>query len=364
MPAKKKVVSKKKISPPAEELVQLVEAKKKLPDFKRPLRWKKSLQPRSPHRSFRRTYRRDYARSLEMPGYFAFTIEVWRILKHHGSTFGKLIAVYAVVSGFLVGLASQSIYSQLSELLRTTSGEVFEGSIGKVGEAGLLLVTGISGGINPAMSEVQQLMSGLLVLFVWLTTVWLLRAFLAEHKPRLKDGFYNAGAPFIPTLLLSLVLILQLIPAAIAAIGISAAMPTGLISQGVEAMLFWVVVLLLLLLSLFWATSTLIALVIITLPGMYPLRALKSAHELVVGRRLPIVLRIVWLAIVTIILWAVVLIPIILLDAWIKGLWPVIDAIPIVPVALLLASTASVVWAASYIYLLYRKVVDDDSAPA
>jgi hypothetical protein len=268
------------------------------------------------------------------------------------------------MSGLLVGIASQSTYTQLAELLRTTSGEVFEGSVGKVGEAGLLLLTGLSGGINPAMSETQQLMSGLLVLLVWLTTVWLLRAFLAGHSPRLKDGFYNAGAPFIPTLLLGLVLILQLIPAGIAAIGVSAAIPTGLVSEGIESMLFWVVVFLLVLLSLYWVTSTLLALVVVTLPGMYPLRALKSAHELVVGRRPQIVLRIVWLLVITMVLWALVLIPIILLDAWLKGMWPVIDWLPVVPVALLIASTASVVWAASYVYLLYRKVVDDDSAPA
>lgn len=299
-----------------------------------------------------------------MPGYFAFTIEVWRTLKRYGSTFGLLVVVYAVVSGVFVGLASQSTYSQLSELIRTTSGEIFEGSVGKIGQAGLLLLTGLSGGINPAMTETQQLMSALFVIFIWLTTVWLLRAFLAGHSPRLKDGFYNAGAPFIPTLLLSLVLVLQLIPAGLAAIGISAALPTGLISSGVEAMLFWVVVFLLLLLSLYWITSTLIALVIVTLPGMYPLRALKSAHELVVGRRLTIVLRIVWLLVVTMVIWAVVLIPIILLDAWTKGLWPAVSGVPIVPIALLVTGAASVVWTASYVYLLYRKVVDDDSPAA
>lgn len=332
--------------------------------WRRFLSWKKSFQPKSPHQSFRRTYRRDYVRSLDMPGYFAFTLEVWRTLKRHASTFGPLIVLYALMSGLFVGLASQSTYSQLSELIRTTSGEIFDGSVGKIGEAGLLLVTGLSGGINPAMTETQQLMSALFVIFIWLTTVWLLRAFLAGHTPRLKDGLYNAGAPFIPTLLLSLVLILQLIPAGLAAIGISAALPTGLISSGIEAMLFWVVVLLLLLLSIYWITSTLIALVIVTLPGMYPLRALKSAHELVVGRRLHVVLRIVWLLVVTMIFWAFILIPIILLDAWIKGMWPAISGVPIVPVALLITGAASVVWTASYVYLLYRKVVDDDSASA
>lgn len=326
--------------------------------------WRKSLRPRTPHRSFRRTYRRDYVRSLEMPGYIAFTAYVWRTLWQYRVTFAALVCVYVLMSSVMVGLASQSTYTQLSEMIRSTSGELFAGNIGKIGEASTLLLVGLTGGISPDLSESQQLISGLLVLMAWLTTVWLLRAFMAGHKPSLRDGLYNSGAPFIPTLLLSIFLLIQLVPAALAAIGVSAAMPTGLVNEGVEAMLFWTVVLLLMVLSLYWVTSTLIALVVVTLPGMYPLRALKTAHELVVGRRLRIVLRIVWLAGVTLLAWGVTLIPVIIFDAWIKGLWEAIQWLPIVPIALLVVSSASMVWVASYVYLLYRKVVDDDAAPA
>lgn len=359
MPTKKKLVQKKK-SP---AVVVQAEDTPKTP-IARYKKWRRSLRPRTPHKSFRRTYRRDYERSLQLPGYMAFTLEVWHTLWQHKSIFGGLVAVYTAASGLLVGLASQDTYTQLSELLRSTSGEIFAGNGGKIGEAGVLLLTGLTGGINPNLTDAQQLISGLLVLLAWLTTVWLLRGLLAGHALRLRDGFYNAGAPLIPTLLLGILLLVQLIPAAIATIGISAAMPTGLISSGVEAMLFWAVVLLLVVLSLYWLTSTFIALVIVTLPGMYPLRALKTAHELVIGRRLRIVLRIVWLFTAMAATWALTMIPIIIVDAWLKNVVPIIAAVPIVPVALLIASSASVVWAASYIYLLYRKVVDDDAAPA
>lgn len=332
--------------------------------FHRFLQWKDSVRSRTPHKSFRRTYRRDYVRSLEVPGYVSFTAEVWRTLWRYKVTFGSLIAVYAVVSGVLVGFASQGMYSQLSELLRSTGGEVFEGNIGKLGEAGVLLMTGLSGGLNANLTEAQQLMSGILILFTWLTTVWLLRAFLAGHTPGLRDGLYNSGAPVIPTFFLSILLLLQLIPAAIATIGISAAIPTGLIDQGVEAMLFWVVVLLLVVLSMYMISGTLFAMIVVTLPGMYPLHALKTANELVVGRRLRIMLRIVWMVIIVLLSLAVTIIPIILADAWIKGVFSAIEWVPVVPIALLFVSSASVVWMAAYIYLLYRRVVDDDSAPA
>lgn len=335
-----------------------------LSPFASAVQWVRGLQSRTPHRSFRRTRRRDYVRSLELPGYIAFTVEVWRTLWQHKTTFGLLTGSYALLSGLLVGLASQDTYAQLAELLRATGADIFKGNLGQLGEAGLLLAAGLSGGLNPGLTQAQQLIAGLLVLMIWLTTVWLLRAYIAGQRPQLRDGLYNAGAPIVPTFLVGLLLIAQLLPVGIVAIGVSAAIPTGLLNEGVEAMLFWVVALLLVLLSLYWITSTFLALVVVTLPGMYPMQALKTAGELVIGRRFRILLRIVWLLLVSLVFLALVMIPLILFDAWFKGLLPTLQWLPVVPVGLLFMSAFSVVWAASYVYMLYRKVVDDDAAPA
>lgn len=335
-----------------------------LSPFKRLVSWFKSLQPRSPHKSFRWTRRRDYARSLEMPGYIGFTKEVSGILWKFKNVFGWLVLVYAVVSGLAVGLASQEMYTQLGQVIRETSGDIFEGSFGEIGKAGTLLMTGISGALNPNLSDGQQLIGGLLVVMTWLTTVWILRSLLAGQSPSVRDAFYNAGAPIVPTTFLALILLAQLIPASLATIALSAALPTNLVSHGVEAMVFWITILLLFILSLYWVTSTLFAMIVVTLPGMYPLSALKNANELVVGRRLRIVLRVVWLLFVILVIWAVFIIPIIIADAWLKGKLPAIEWMPIVPVSLLIASSFSVVWAATYIYMLYRKVIDDGAEPA
>lgn len=58
------------------------------------------------------------------------------------------------------------------------------------------------------------------------------------------------------------------------------------------------------------------------------------------------------------------MIPVILLDGWLKSMFTQIQSWPIVPFMLVMMITATVIWVASYIYLLYRKVVDDDAAPA
>lgn len=325
----------------------------------------RSLEPDNPKGKIQKKKKTKTPRpSLDLPNFIAFTVEVWRTIWQYKSTFWRLVVLYALLSGVFVGIASQDVYSQLSSILRQMGGEVLRGDASKFGEVGEVLLTSLTGAANPAIGEAQQFIGGLLVLIVWLTTVWLLRAFLAGHNPQLRDGFYNSGAPLVPTFLLSFLLVIQLIPAAIAVIVMAAAIPTGFINGGVMLLLFWIVALLLIGLSLFWATSTFMALIVVTLPGMYPMKALRSARELVAGRRLRIVLRMLWLVVLSMFFWTLVMVLVILFDAWVKGVWQAIEEVPLVPIAFLFASSSTVVWMASYTYLFYRKVVDNDGTAA
>ena len=332
--------------------------------------WQKIKERRSnflarrPHRSFKRTWRRDYTRSLKLPGYWAFTAEVWLYLWRRKKTFIVLGVLYALVTAAFVGIASQSNYAEFSEIIKSNGDDLFSGAWWQLGKAGLLLVTGITGSLSGTPSDLERAVAILTGFLVWLTTVWLLRAFKAGKKPRLRDALYNAGAPIVGTACIAVVLALQLIPLALAALAFSAASTTGFISGGVESMVFWVVEILLITLALYWLASTLFALVIVTLPGMYPLQALKNAGDIVIGRRLRIFLRFIWLIVFTFAIWAIVLVPIILIDTWIKGIWPAISWLPVVPICFLIMASFSVIWVASYTYLLYRGVVDDNAAPA
>jgi len=324
----------------------------------------RNLLSRRPHRSFRRTYRRDYVRSLKLPGYWSFTGQVHKLLWQNKKLFGLLVFTYAALTAILVGLASQEIYEELSDSLFSAGENAITGDLGMVGNAFVLLGSGAVGALNQAPTESQQIFAAILGLMAWLTTVWLLRALMAGGKPKLRDGLYNAAAPFLSTLLVSFVVVLQLLPVALAAIGFSAASATGLFDGGVEAMVFWVGAGMLGMLSLYWITSSLIALVVITLPGMYPLQALRTAGDLVVGRRIRILLRIAWMLLLVAVAWVVVVVPVILFDSWLKSLWSAVAWLPIVPVTMLGMASLTVLWGAAYIYILYRKVVDDDAAPA
>lgn len=325
----------------------------------------KALMARRPHRSFKQTLRRDYERSLKLPGYWAFTNYVRKTFFAYKKLFLLLALFYGALTYLLIGLVSQDSYLNLADTLRETGNELFNGAWGELGKATLLLASGITGNFNDSLTETQLVYSALIGLLTWLTAVWLLRSILSGNKPRLRDGVYNSGAPIVPLFLVFLVILVQLIPVALAAAAFSAALATNLIADGgVEAMLLWAAIAVLAGLSIYWITSTVVALVVVTLPGMYPLQAVKIAGDMVVGRRVRILLRLLWLGLTIAVSWLVIMVPILLFDTWLKGIAPATEWIPIVPISMIAMSSLTVVWTSGYTYLLYRKVVDDDAAPA
>lgn len=323
----------------------------------------KGLLQRRPHRSFRLTRQRDYKRSLKMAGYWSFTNEVRAVLWKNWQLFGGLVLVYAVATVIISGFGAQESYGNLAQALKDSGGEVFKGDFGPVSQAGLLLLTTVTTGLSPNLTEAQSVLGGLALFFGWLSTIWLLRNTLAGHHPRLRDGLYNSGSPVLATVLVGFIITLQLLPAAIAVIVYGAAQASGLLEGGVSAMLVWGSVGLLGLLSIYWITSSFIALVIVTLPGMYPLHAIRSAGDLVVGRRLRVLFRLAWLFALMVVAWAVIVIPFILFDDWVKTLVPAISWLPLVPIVIVGMASLTLVYVTSYIYLLYRRIVDDDAGP-
>lgn len=317
---------------------------------------------RRPHRSFKRTYRRDYIRSLKLPGYWAFTVKVWQMLWRHRRIFGLLLILYTAASLLLGGITNQDTYQQISDLLNKSAGEVIKGTWGSAGQAGLLLFSVfMTPGNFTAEQQIYLVISGVML---WLATVWLLREIMAGRKPRMRDGLYSSGSPIIASVLVLLIGIIQLIPIAVAALVYAGLATTGLLTEGLGMMLFWSFAVIVVALVLYWMTPTFIALVIVTLPGMYPLRAMRAAGDIVIGRRLRILYRLLWMLLIAFLGWMAVMIPVVLFDTGIKNAVPAIKSVPIVPVVAALMSSLTAVWASAYIYMLYRRVVDDDASPA
>lgn len=325
---------------------------------------KQGFLMRRPHRSFRLTRRRDVRRSLELPGYVSFTAYVHRTLWSYRKTMVWMVVVYALLTALFLGVTSQEVYTQTSRAAQEATDGVVSANWKGITDAITVLVATTGSVTVSTPDTAQQVYTVLIGLLVWLTTIWLLRNLLAGHRVRFRDGLYNSGAPIVPTVIVFMVLIIQLLPLGIAAIGYSAALASGLLNDGVQAMLFWAAAGGLVLLSFYWITATIIALVVVALPGMYPLKALRIAGDMVTSRRIRIVLRIMWVLLLVVVVWALIMVPLIMFDTWIKTVWPAIEWLPLVPTVLLLLTAFTVVWTAAYVYLLYRKVVDDDALPA
>ena len=153
----------------------------------------------------------------------------------------------------------------------------------------------------------------------------------------------------------------SVVPAAVAVIIYSALNASGVLNQTPILMAAGGAAILIVAMSVYWATSTVFAMIIVTLPGMYPFHALRLSGDIVTGRRLRILLRFVWAVVLSVLLWAVVLIPVILLDGALKGWISGIDWLPIVPTTGLILLYVTIIMISVYVYLFYRKVVESDT---
>lgn len=314
------------------------------------------LQARRAHHSFRLTKRRDTPKRLPLPGLFKFTSSVFKTLFMHKRLFFSLLLIYVVVTAATIGISQQDQYRTLSDAVQTIGPDLAGGNIDAITQtAGLFGIT-VAGGLNAALTETQQFYLAILAFITWMVVVWLLRQVLAGNTVKVRDALYNACAPFVSTLLVLALMALQSLPAVIGIMSFSIVTQNAGMS-GLEAMLFGMGALLLIVLSLYWLCSSVFALLIVTLPGTYPWAAVRAAGDIAVGRRVSLIIRLLWLALVLLVVWLVIFVPALLIDIWIHVSWS-----PLVALTLQLLSGFSLLFAATYIYMLYRRMIDEPKA--
>jgi hypothetical protein len=264
--------------------------------------------------------------------------------------------VYLVVSTVAVGVASQSNYTDLTAALDELGPQLLGGSIDALTQSASLLGLAMLGGLTGSQGQAQVWTSAVLGVLFWLIVVWTLRALFAGNKIKVRDAFYNAGAPMIPTTLLVLLLAVQLLPGAIGVAVYTAITSGEVINGGVESMVFAVVAALLCLLSLYWASATLIALVVVTLPGTYPMVAIRAAGDVASGKRVAVMLRTAWVLVPLSLLWVIVLLPVLLLDQHVRISW-----LPMVPIAIQMIAALGALYVSTYFYVLYRRLIHEQT---
>jgi hypothetical protein len=256
--------------------------------------------------------------------------------------------IYVVATYILVGGVAQADFVALKDATL----QVFGGTFSSAGTALSLLTSTMSGAFASSLTELQQFLAVFLGIMFWLTIVWALRMRFADQKIKVRDALYSAGAPVVAYALVGLAIILQLTPGALGIFIFSTAQNGGWIQGGVEVMMFAFGAFLLCCLSIYWLAGSLLALVVVTLPQMYPWRALSISSELVIGRRLRMVGHAGALVAVLFGVWVVVLLPVLLLDGWLR-----IDWIPLIPIAVQLLGAFTLIYFSTYVYRLYRSLI-------
>ena len=313
------------------------------------------------HKTFKRSYREDYTRDLEIPGIMAHIFATFKIIFKNWRKFLPLLAITVVLNILLVGLMSESTYTQFQDVLNETSAEVAGGNIGNVAKAGLLLISTVTtGGLSGTSSESATVFAVIIFLIIWLTTIFLVRHFLADHKVKLRDGLYNAMTPLISTFVVMAVVFVQCIPIFLLIIAYSAAIETEFLATPFYALIFFIFAALMVLLSGYMLSSSLIALVAVTAPGLYPMKALSTASDLMAGRRIKFILRLIALLFALALVWVLVMLPIILIDMGLKSIFDGLAGVPIVPFFLLVMACFTAIYISVYLYLYYRWMLDYD----
>ncbi len=313
------------------------------------------------HQSFKRSYREDYIRKLSVPGLLHHAVDTFAIIFKNWKLFIPLILFAVVFNVLLVGLMSEETYVQFQETLEDTNAQIAGGEIGNFAKAGLLLISTVTtGGLTGGLSDSQTIFAVIIFLLIWLITIYLLRFRLSGKSVKLRDGFYNSLTPLLSTFVVFLIAFIQTIPLLVVIFTYSAAVQTGFLETPFYALVYFIFAASLITLTAYLLSSSLIALVAVTAPGLYPMTALKTASDLMAGRRIRFIIRLLFLIIVLAVVWVIVMLPIITIDLWLKGVISWLEGVPTVSIFLLIMTCFTFVYISAYLYLFYRRVLANE----
>ena len=315
------------------------------------------------HKTFKRSYREDYKRDLEVPGMMYHILHSFGLIFRNWKIFVPLLLIMVVAAIAFVGLMSENTYQEFQTIIDDTAKQN-GADIGTFTKSGILLISTVfTGGLSASANAGAWLFVALLFLVIFLVTIFVLRHKMAGNKVGLRDAFYNSMSPLISAFVVLLVAAVQTIPIMLLVVAYSAAIETHFLDTPFYAILFLAFAALMILLSGYLLSSSIMALVAVTAPGLYPLDALKTASELMIGRRIKFILRMISLLITLAMMWAVVMMPLIMFDLLMKQFdWTA--TIPFIPVCLVIMTCFSAIYISTYFYVYYRWMLNFDTKEA
>jgi hypothetical protein len=275
-----------------------------------------------------------------LPGSFKLTRQVLAIFKDHFKTLGGIVLVYLLLNiVFASGISNiSSNFDTIKADLKTSGGH---GLWHAAGGFGSLVAT--SGAVSTTTGSALQ---SVLFVIVSLVIIWALRHLLSGQPVTVKMAYYKAMTPLIPFLLVIAVIIIQLLPMTIGGYVLSV-VSTSIFTDAALATVFSTIIFVLLAAwSIYMVSASVFAAYIVTLPDMQPRQALRSAKDLVRFRRLAVIRKVFFMPVFILLVMAAVIVPLILY------------ASVIVPVVFYVLSTLAILFIHSYLYSLYRGLIE------
>lgn len=308
---------------------------------KTPARGTKSRQVHNqPYKSFRLSKRIKQPKR-PLPGTFQLFKRSFGHLKRHRRLFLTVVLIYllltvVMVKGFGVSMGVGELKSTLQEVFTGVGGSVV---------TGFALFAVLLGSTGSTADETTSMYQTILVVIVSLAIIWCLRQTHAGQKTTAREAFYKGMYPLIPFLLVLAVIALQLIPLLIGSWLYTTVISGGLAATLAEQVIWIVLIAMFALLSLYMVSSSAFALYIVTLPDMTPMKALRSAREIVRYRRWTVMRRALALPILLIVTGALIMVPLI------------IFVTPLAEWVFFVLNMGALAIVHSYMYTLYRELL-------
>ena len=279
---------------------------------------------------------------VKLPSAWAISKKTLSLLWRRRWLFLSIAVVYGVLSIlFVTGLSGGVDVTNLKQ-------QVAQGLGGHIGQLGVglsvftQLLTSAGNGAGAAAGAYQVFLG----LIISLATIWALRQTAAGGRIRLRDAFYKGMYPLIPFIVVLAVVLLQTVPFLIGGGLYSLAVNFGIAVSTLEKILWGLLFLVLAIISAYMLCSSLFALYVVTLPDMTPLKALRSARQLVRYRRGSVFRKLLFLFIALFVVAIAIMLPIILVAA-VLAQW-----------VFLLLSVVGLVVIHGYMYTLYRELLE------
>ncbi len=244
-------------------------------------------------------------RYARLPYAWVIGQQALRLLWSYKKSFGLLALVYALLTFVFVREFSGGINVQG---LRSELNTVF-GADKSLNTSAAIFVTLLTSGSSS--STIGSVYQWIFLVIVSLAIIWALRMSKAGELWQVKDAFYKGMYPLVPFILIILVVALQLLPFFLGATAYSFVSGSVAISF-VEKLPWLVAFIALTAVSGYFLITSLVAVYAVTLPDMTPLQALRSAKQLVSGRRLQVLRKMLFLPFSLVLILGIIVLPVIL----------------------------------------------------